>query len=47
MVRINRQYSPTADHVAQYDTLYDLYTTLIRASWPVWEKFAQVGIEKW
>lgn len=47
MVRINRQYSPTADQVAQYDTLYDLYTTLIRASWPVWEKFAQVGIEKW
>jgi sugar (pentulose or hexulose) kinase len=47
MVKINREHEPNPDHGPKYDRLYDLYTHLIDAVWPIWEESAQAGIESW
>lgn len=47
MVHINREHEPNQDNLEKYDRLYEIYTALIQAVWPIWEKSSAVGIEKW
>ena len=47
MVVIKREHTPEAKNKPKYDQLYDLYTNMIQAVWPLWEKSADAGIESW
>jgi len=47
MIRIKSEYTPDGERTQKYTQLYDLYTRLIQAAWPVWEQSARVGVEHW
>jgi sugar (pentulose or hexulose) kinase len=47
MVKITREYEPNKVNIKKYDQLYELYTQLIAAVWPLWEKSSKAGIESW
>jgi sugar (pentulose or hexulose) kinase len=47
MVRIEHEYTPSAQRKERYDQLYLLYRDLIQAVWPVWEKSWQIGVASW
>ena len=47
MVAISREHAPEQENKPKYDQLYNIYTSLIKAVWSVWEKSAEAGIESW
>lgn len=47
MVDFRKEFIPNHENNKKYDQLYEIYQDLINASWPIWEKVADFGIEKW
>lgn len=47
MVGIEREYTPDTNVKARYDTLYRLYTGLIKAVWPLWKQMDEAGVADW
>lgn len=47
MVKVKREYCPDESKMARYDKLYEIYTQLIQAAWPIWEMSARADIEHW
>ena len=47
MVNISKELRPDPQNMQKYDRIFEIYSHLISASWPIWEEISKAGIESW